>query len=372
MNNRQNGNDGFNLVSAILKGLHLIFGENSYIETMCRYGENAWQKSTSLFTFKENSDLFSMDKFKLLAGDPGGNNWCDIDRAMQTITHIVAGYLKNFRAAGESAPYIALGLKHGNACGCGVSKNDTVLAVMKMLKGDPISIFGGTVVLNFHVTKEIAEILRNYNTTSGKRVLDIVVAPSFEEGALEILGRKDDKCKIFCNENLCRLSVGSLDTATRMRYVRGGFIAQPNYTFVPDLRNAEKSGEAADDSHTRIEMEIDAIIAWAIGSTSNSNTITIVKDCMLLANAVGQQDRVGAVDLALYKVKRAGHDCTNGSAYSDSFFPFPDAPELLVLAGIAMILTTTGSVRDNKMKEACEKILLYTYPDADARGFAWH
>ena len=82
----------------------------------------------------------------------------------------------------------------------------------------------------------------------------------------------------------------------------------------------------------------DLILAWAVGCTSNSNTITLVKDGMLLGNGVGQQDRVGAAQLA---IMRAGEKDLNGAvAYSDSFFPFPDAPQILIDYGIKIIFST--------------------------------
>ena len=76
--------------------------------------------------------------------------------------------------------------------------------------------------------------------------------------------------------------------------------------------------------------------------------------------------------MALKKASRSVHNCTGAVAVSDSFFPFPDAPGLLVAYGIKMILTTTGSLNDQQMFEACKDIVLYTYPDSVARGFYAH
>ena len=338
--------------------------------TDCRYGENAWQASAALYS-TESDDPLGLNIFKVLEGEPGYNNWCDVDRGLQTMTHIAAVFEKNF----GYVPFIAIGLKHGNVCGVSINRQnlsssfapslkDTV--IKNMLSGDPISIFGGTVMCNFEITENLATLLRTHGMEKGKRLLDIVVAPSFEQNALEILGRKDAKCKILVNSNLAHLSGKSLDTGLRVRYVRGGFLTQPNYTFVPDFKDAQKNKDG------EVEREKDLALAWAICSTSNSNTITIVKHGKLLANAVGQQDRVGAVELALSKASRANHDVYDSAACSDSFFPFPDAPELLVDHGIKMLLTTTGSVNDDKMIEVCKNITVYSYPDSIARGFYAH
>ena len=145
---------------------------------------------------------------------------------------------------------------------------------------------------------------------------------------------------------------------------------QPNYTFVPNFNQKEfnKYGTA-----TQIQ-ERDMILAWAIGSTSNSNTITLVKNGQLISNGVGQQDRVGAAQLAITRAKRSGHDVTGAVAYSDSFFPFPDGPQVLIEAGIAAIFTSSGSVRDRAIIEVCTKndVVLYMIPDQIGRGFFGH
>ncbi|OGJ19994.1 hypothetical protein A2553_01440 [Candidatus Nomurabacteria bacterium RIFOXYD2_FULL_42_12] len=137
----------------------------------------------------------------------------------------------------------------------------------------------------------------------------------------------------------------------------------------------------------------DVILAWAIGSTSNSNTITIVKDGRLYGNGVGQQDRVGAAKLAIFHADDTTNftkdlevlpplggktsklaDLENAVAYSDSFFPFPDAPEVLISRGVKTIFSTSGSVNDEKIIELCKNkgVNLILLPDAEARGFYQH
>ena len=156
------------------------------------------------------------------------------------------------------------------------------------------------------------------------------------------------------NPSIEKAGLNSLDTTSRFRYVRGGFLTQPNYTFVPEIENE------------------DVLLAWAVGCTSNSNTITLVKDGQLLGNGVGQQDRVGAANLAIL---RAGDkDLTGATAYSDSFFPFPDAPEVLINRGIKTIFSTSGSVNDEKVVELCQAkgVNLIMLPDSEARGFYQH
>jgi len=203
-----------------------------------------------------------------------------------------------------------------------------------------------------------------------RRLLDGIVASGFTAGAMEMLERKGDKCRLLVNPALEGMDKGSLDGARRFRYVRGGFLAQPNYTFVPELMSAavERTGEA---SASQVN---DMILAWAIGSTSNSNTVTIVRDGMLLGNGVGQQDRVGGCKLAVMRATDAGHDTTGSVAYSDSFFPFVDGPTELADAGVVAIVATSGSIRDPEVREFCQGrgIPLFLYPDSAGRGFFGH
>jgi len=333
----------------------------------CIYGENAYQKPASLYEVSrgvlDSEDKLAIDNWQLVAGNPlSYNNICDLDRMIQTVTHIGAGFEKNF----NSVPNIAIGAKHGNACGAGVGKSD-LDTIDKMLQGDLRAIFGGSVMLNFPVDEKIAEeLISKYSPESARRLLDIVAAPSFSEQAIEILSRKKGKCRLLQNPAIEKVGQNSLDATNRFRYVRGGFLTQPNYTFVPNM-----SKTVFDKQLSRTVLD-SLILAWAIGSTSNSNTITLVKDGQLLGNGVGQQDRVGAANLAIL---RAGEkDLKDSVAYSDSFFPFPDAVEVLIARGIKTIFSTSGSVNDEKIMELCKQkgVNLIMLPDAEARGFYQH
>ncbi len=331
-------------------------GESIY---ECSYGENAYQKPARLY--KTNPDSLAISNWELVAGNPMSyNNLCDLDRMIQTVTHIGAGFEKNF----NKVPFVAIGVKHGNACGAGIGNNPEE-AIERMLKGDLRAIFGGSVMFNFPVDEKLAEDLINKFMPEGRRLLDVVSAPAFSPEAVEILARKKGKCRILVNSAIEKAGLGSLDTETRFRYARGGFLTQPNYTFVPEIKNEN------------------IILAWAVGATSNSNTITLVKDGRLVGNGVGQQDRVGAAKLAILRADEAARfadsstkesDLDGATAYSDSFFPFPDAPEALMNRGVKTIFSTSGSVNDEKIKELCSSkgVELVMIPDSEARGFYQH
>lgn len=241
-----------------------------------------------------------------------------------------------------------------------------------MLDGDPLAIFGGVVMTNFYIDRVRAEELLYYGMDGKRRLLDCVVASGFEDEVIEMLQRKNGKCRLLANPALGGLSAASLDTSWRYRFVRGGFLVQPNYTFVLDLAAdyVKRYARGMDDK----KRWLDLTLAWAIGSTSTSNTITLVRNGKLLANAVGQQDRVGAAKLALTRAERSGHHAGDAVAYSDSFFPLPDGPQALINAHVGAILATSGSIKDQEIIDLCvdQRVPLYLMPDKVGRGFYGH
>ncbi|MCF7833680.1 MAG: hypothetical protein K9L98_00700 [Candidatus Pacebacteria bacterium] len=361
-----------------------IFGVKDYT---CAYGENAYQKPAFFYKRNDSNDTLAIEHWKQVGGSPMSyNNLCDLDRMIQTTTHIGAGFEKNL----NKIPFIAIGVKHGNPCGAGVSFESEIDALEKMLLGDLRAIFGGMVMLNFPVTEKIAEEVLHKYTGEGKRLLDMVAGPSFTEEAIEILSRKKGKCRLVQNIAIQNAGQNSLDTKERTRCVRGGFLVQPNYIFVPDLMDLAVVKHKAEDFDIK-----DVILAWAVGSTSNSNTITIVKEGRLCGNGVGQQDRVGASKLAIARaddsfnfmiennlasdliqniLDKKNIDLKKATAYSDSFFPFNDAPEILIERGVNTIFTTSGSVNDEMFLELAKnkQINVIMLPDAEARGFYQH
>ena len=201
---------------------------------ICKYGENAWQAPAALFSIG-TGDLLSLDRFEVVAGaDLSFNNFAEIDRQLQTITHIAAGFEINF---GET-PMIAIGTKHGNPCGAAVGYS-TKAVIDKMVTGDTRAIFGGLVMVNFPIDEKLAGGLLSFGMETGRRLFDGISAPSFTDGAIQMLERKAGKCRLIVNPALENLNQGSIDQAQRLRYVRGGFLGQPNYTYVMNLADEE-------------------------------------------------------------------------------------------------------------------------------------
>jgi phosphoribosylaminoimidazolecarboxamide formyltransferase/IMP cyclohydrolase len=355
------------LTSASYRSQGRIDGVIGALYVACKYGENAWQTPAALYRVS-GDDPLALHNFDVVAGNPLGYvNWTDVDRLLTTMAHIAAGFDVN---CGGNVPYIAIGVKHGNPCGAAVG-SDPVEVIRKMVSGDPRAIFGGFVMTNFSVGPGVAEALIWSGMPIGKRrILDGIVAPGFSGGVFTILARKGGKCPLIANPALGKLTRASLNKETFFRPVRGGFLKQPNYTFVLDLADprVERFGAISP------EQELDVLLAWAIGSTSNSNTITLVKGGQLIGNGVGQQDRVGCAELAVKRASDAGHDTKGAAAYSDSFFPFGDGPEVLANAGVRVIFASSGSIKDGEVKEMCEQhgVTLLMVPDAVCRGFCRH
>ena len=282
---------------------------------------------------------------------------------------IAAGFDVNF----EHVPSIAVGVKHGNSCGAAIGEDNRdgqIVALTKMLMGDPEAIHGGIVVVNFVIDDEMANLLIHHGMDKDKRrILDTVVAPSFTERALEILARKKDKCRMLSNPALSMLNRDSLDQSQRIVHVRGGFLRQPSNRFILDLMSVYLEFYKDLPALTGVEEEI--VLAWAVCSTSNSNTITLAKDGMIIANATGQQSRVGCVELALHKCKNSGHSPSGAVACGDSYFPFPDGPELLCKAEIDTIFAISGSINDQQTIDVCREngVNLLLAPEKIARGF---
>jgi phosphoribosylaminoimidazolecarboxamide formyltransferase/IMP cyclohydrolase len=372
------------LVSAKYLGGTQFSGFAGILNAKTKYGENPQQAEAGFYADNRAAvDPLGLDQFEHVQGmERSFINMTDIDRLLQTVTHVAAGFDVNF----GQVPFIAVGVKHGNACGAAVGET-AVEAVQKMLTGDTRAIFGGVVMVNAPIDKDVAEALMHHAMDGDRpRLLDGVIGASVTDEALELLSR--NKLRVVVNPALANLDKGSLDTARRSRPVRGGSLEQPNYDFIVDFAAdyMQQHGDVSD------QQKQDMVLGWGVGATSNSNTISLVKAGQLIGNGVGQQDRVGAGQLALTRTTNAMPELeeqgenlilkvtldkaklAGAVAYSDSFFPFPDGPELLAKAGVKAILTSSGSVGDDAVISTLTSagVSLMMLPDKTGRGFYMH
>lgn len=334
----------------------------------CCYGENKWQSPAALFA-TNTDDPLAVWRFKDVEGNvPSFINWRDLDRSLRT-TNAIAAVMERNRG---DVPPIAVGVKHGNPCGAAFGSTG-VEATRRMVSSDPISLFGGAVMTTFTVTGDVARTLQRTGVPDDApdRILDFVSAPAFDSTAVELLKRTGGKCRLYSNPALETLCEATLDREPMTVPARGGFLRQPNFTYVFDERH-----EFLIKRGTRLPVSRrnDLLLACAVASTSDSNTITLAKDGHIIANAVGQQNRKRGCYLALAIAQECGHDPFGAVACGDSFFPFPDGPELLIAAGIGAVLATHGSVRDKEVIRVFAEAgrAFWTMPDELGRLFFGH
>jgi len=353
-------------LSALFHGKGKFFA--TFAEFVCalKYGENGPQVPAALYA-TNTKDPLALHRFNFLTKNPiGFVNWTDVDRLLATMTTAAATFDVHFD--GNKMPYLAFGVKHGNPCGAAYSPS-AVVACQKMIKGDNRAIFGGVVMVNFEINDGLAYELIHHGQEKPRKLAG-VVAPSFTKGAIELL--TDRGCFLMANPALASLDRNSMQQEQSVRPVRGGYLVQPSNQFILDFSNPEivsHSGLALSG-----QQKQDLLFANVICQTSNSNTVTLVKDGMLIGNGVGQQDRVGCCELAIRRARDAGHDVKDSVVRSDSFFPFEDGPGVLVDAGVCAVLATSGSVRDVHVQEIFRNggVAFYTLPDKIARIFSCH
>jgi phosphoribosylaminoimidazolecarboxamide formyltransferase/IMP cyclohydrolase len=308
----------------------------------------------------------------------------DADRGIETIVRICAGIHAN-----TIVPQRAMvAVKHGNACGAsyGYYEQDLIRAT---ISGDCEAVLGAVVVCNFSINKLFLELMFRAHDSEEKKwgMLAAIVCKEISEDALEFLAKKlterKQNCVVYVNESFDYIEMGleKMRTEKLYRPVRGGILVQDAPVFVPRFSKDETYVLHCGDMSRY--MTNDLVFAWAINSTSNSNTITIVRERQLLGNAVGQQKRVASSQLAVEKARfsvkfRNNYALDRGSqnaiAWGDSFFPYPDGIKVLQDAGIRCVVATRGSKRDENVIKFCEEkeMIFATYPDSIARGFSNH
>ncbi len=186
--------------------------------------------------------------------------------------------------------------------------------------------------LNHPVDRDVAVAI-----TSIDKLLEVIVAPNFTDGALALL---KDRWK-----NVRLLSVGPLGKRDPLDYhmhkIAGGYLVQER-----DLIGVDETTWKVVSRRSPTEAELaDLKFAWLACKHVKSNAIVICKDRMLLGAGAGQMDRPSAAKLA---IEKAGRRAAGAVAASDAFFPFPDAPKLLLDAGVTAIVHPGGSVKDRE------------------------
>ncbi|WP_286887281.1 bifunctional phosphoribosylaminoimidazolecarboxamide formyltransferase/IMP cyclohydrolase [Aneurinibacillus sp. UBA3580] len=226
-------------------------------------------------------------------------------------------------------------VKHTNPCGVGIGA--TILqAYRKAYESDPVSIFGGIIAANRPIDKETALLLKEI-------FLEIIMAPSFTEEALEVLKEK---------KNLRLLELGDLaakeKAAWKITSVEGGMLVQEED--VKQITEADLE-VVTERRPTREEIQ-QLLFAWKVVKHVKSNAIVLAKDNMTIGVGAGQMNRVGAARIA---IEQAGEKSFRSVLASDAFFPMPDTVEEAAKAGITAIIQPGGSIRDEDSIKAANK-----------------
>ncbi|QKZ19329.1 bifunctional phosphoribosylaminoimidazolecarboxamide formyltransferase/IMP cyclohydrolase [Streptomyces chartreusis] len=288
-------------------------------ENTLRYGENPHQPA-ALYVDGSGSGLAQAEQ--LHGKEMSYNNYTDTDAAR--------------RAAYDHAePAVAI-IKHANPCGIATGA-DVAEAHRKAHACDPLSAFGGVIAVNRAVSKEMAEQVAEIFT-------EVIVAPDYEDGALEALAKKKNIRVLRCPEGP--------GNPVEIKPIDGGALLQVTDRLQADGDDPANWTLATGEALSAEELA-ELAFAWKACRAVKSNAILLAKDGASVGVGMGQVNRVDSAKLA---VERAGAERAQGSyAASDAFFPFPDGLEILTAAGVKAVVQPGGSVRDELVVEAAKK-----------------
>lgn len=296
---------------------------NSYTHSSnLRYGENPHQ-SAALY-LSDASELTGTGvagAIQLHGKEMSYNNYVDVEAA--------------WRAAYDHAdPAVAI-IKHTNPCGIAIGTN-IESAYLKAHACDPISAFGGVIAANREVNEVLAKAVSEVFT-------EVIAAPSFTKAAIEILSQKP---------SIRILTIEPTAPILELRPILGGALVQ-NFDRIDAEGDADSNWQLVAGKAATAEQLKDLQFAWKAVRAVKSNAILLANDLAAVGIGMGQVNRVDSARLA---VSRAGDRASGSVAASDAFFPFADGLEILLAAGVSAIVQPGGSVRDNEVIEAANKM----------------
>ena len=288
-----------------------------------RYGENPHQKA-SLYA---NGDFF--EDSKVLKGEISFNNLLDINACIKVSSLF------------REQKNICI-VKHNNPCGFAID-DDLVACFDKALICDKISAYGGVASVNAKVELDLAKKLNEI-------FLEVVIAPSFSDEALQELGRKKriKLVQVGKEASVLPLRVNSLD----VKFLEGGFLVQEADAVQSDeITNASQKSKA---SASTSQMQ-DLSIAYKIASVTKSNCIVYVKQAVLVAIGMGMTSRVDATKSATRKAQDLQIDLSGSAMASEAFFPFRDSIDEASQVGVSAIIQPGGSIRDDEVVQSADE-----------------
>ena len=286
-----------------------------------RYGENPHQRA--VFYKEVGANVGCLSSAKQLHGkELSYNNINDTNGALDL--------LKEF----DEPTVVAV--KHANPCGVG-SADNIFDAYVRAYQSDPVSIFGGIVAANREIDEKTAEEIN-------KIFIEIVIAPSFTEGAVNILTQKKNIRVMQLDNISAKLPAGTYD----MKKVAGGLLVQ---SYNNDLLNVDELQYVTEKKPTKEELE-SLIFAMKVVKHTKSNGIALASGKQSIGVGPGQTNRIMAAKIAIEYAKERAKGAVMAS---DAFFPFPDCVEAAAAAGITAIIQPGGSQKDQESIDACNK-----------------
>jgi phosphoribosylaminoimidazolecarboxamide formyltransferase/IMP cyclohydrolase len=287
------------------------------------YGENPHQRAAYYAEAGARRHLLSRVE-QLHGGDLSYNNLNDLSAARALLR--------------EFALPACVIVKHANPCGVAVAAT-VEEAYERALACDPLSAYGGIVVLNRPVSVALGTRLRD-------QFVEVLLAPGFDDEALAAL-REKPATRILADRERRGRDPGERD----YRRVLGGLLVQDRDADVDDREGMQVVCGSPSEAAWG-----DLLFAWRVCKHVTSNAIVLVRDLTTIGIGAGQQSRVDAVKIALAKAREHGHDLAGAALASDAFFPFADGPSLSLDAGVAAIVQPGGSKRDAEVVAAAEAV----------------
>ncbi|RJQ53023.1 MAG: bifunctional phosphoribosylaminoimidazolecarboxamide formyltransferase/IMP cyclohydrolase PurH [Actinobacteria bacterium] len=286
-----------------------------------RYGENPHQRAA--FYMEKDAPEHSLARAQQLHGkELSYNNILDLDAAWAT--------------AKEYETPACVIIKHNNPCGVAVAE-DIGGAYGKALESDPVSAFGGVVAVNRAVDEAAAKHM-------SELFLEAIIAPAFEQDALEILMQKKNLRLLYMGEE-----PESPDAHKDIRRVDGGVLVQDRDA----ITEARSDMQVVTETQPTEQQWEDLLFAWRVAMHVKSNAIVLAKGLATVGVGAGQMSRIDSVYIA---ARKAGEQRTKGSVLaSDAFFPFSDVPEEAARLGVTAIIQPGGAMRDEESIEVCNK-----------------
>ena len=293
------------------------FGQIWSRKSSLRYGENPHQDAA----IYSGTTSGIVNAQQLHGKEMSFNNYTDADAAWRAVLD-------------HRDPAVAI-MKHANPCGVAVCELGVAVAYQHAHECDPVSAFGGVVAANRKVDLAMAEPLSKIFT-------EVLIAPDFDEDALELLMKKPSIRILKCDVT----TINPLE----LRPVSGGMLLQA--TDVIDAHGDspahwnQVSGDPVD-----LQTMKDLEFAWRSVRSVKSNAILLAKMTASVGIGMGQVNRVDSARLA---VSRAGDRVKGSVAASDAFFPFADGLQILIDAGVTAVVQPGGSVRDEEVIAAAK------------------